>query len=169
MASRHAPRARRSSSRPLSRMRASSELFQEAQVVVVEQPDVRYPVLQRRDPLDPHAPGEALVALGVVAVLAHVLEHVGIDLAGAEDLDPALALAQRAARAVAQEAVVAVEARDVALDARLGEREEVRAQAHAPLLTEDRARERQQRALEVAERDVLVDGQALDLLELRGV
>src|SRR3954470_8993970 len=141
MASRHAPRARRSTSRPLSRMRASSELFQEAQVVVVEQPDVRHPVLQRRDPLDPHAPGEALVALGVVAVLAHVLEHVRVDLAGAEQLDPTLALAERPARAVPQEAAVAVEAVDVELDARLGEREEVRAQPDAPLLAEDRARE----------------------------
>src|SRR3954452_23695773 len=134
MASRHAPRARRSTSRPLSRMRASAELLQEAQVVVVQQPDVRHAVLERRDPLDPHAPGEALVALGVVAVLAHVLEHVGVDLAGAEQLNPALALAERAARAVVQEAAVAVEAVDVELDARLGEREEVRAEAHLALV-----------------------------------
>ena len=52
---------------------------------------------------------------------------------------------------------------------RLGEREEVRAQAHLALVAEDRAGEGQQRALEVGERDVLVDRQALDLVELRRV
>ena len=59
--------------------------------------------------------------------------------------------------------------RHVALDARLGEREEVRAQAHVAVVAEDRAGERQQRALEVGERDVLVDREALDLVELRRV
>ena len=61
------------------------------------------------------------------------------------------------------------EAGDVDLDAGLGEREEVRAQADVALVTEDRAREAQQRALEVGERDVGVDGQPLDLVELRRV
>jgi hypothetical protein len=45
----------------------------------------------------------------------------------------------------------------------------VRAQAHVAVVAEDRAGERQQRALEVGERDVLVDGEALDLVELRRV
>ena len=63
----------------------------------------------------------------------------------------------------------ALEARDVDLDARLGEREEVRAQAHLALVAEDRPGEREQRALEVGERDVLVDREALDLVELRRV
>ncbi len=67
---------------------------------------------------------------------------------------------------------VAVKAGHVDLDARLGEGEEVRAQTHVALVAEDRARELQQRALEVGERDVLVDGETLDLVELgrvRGV
>ena len=55
------------------------------------------------------------------------------------------------------------------LDARLGEREEVRAQADLAVVAEDGAGEREQRALEVAERDVLVDREALDLVELRRV
>jgi hypothetical protein len=50
---------------------------------------------------------------------------------------------------------VAVEAGDVDLDARLREREEVRAQPHLALVAEDRAGELQQRALEIGERDVL--------------
>src|ERR1019366_2449167 len=85
---------------------------------------------------------------------------------GPQDLDPGGALAQRAALAVGRHALFAVEARDVDLDARLGEGEEVRAQADLALLTEDRPREGQQRALQVAERDVGVDRQPLDLVEL---
>src|SRR3954447_11881604 len=102
-----------------SRWWSSSELVQEPDVVLVEHPQVGHAVLEERDPLDPHAEREALDALGVVAVLAHVAEHVRVHHPGAEDLDPARALAQRAARAVLHEAVVAVEARDVDLDARL--------------------------------------------------
>ena len=64
---------------------------------------------------------------------------------------------------------VAVEARHVDLDARLGEREEVGAQLHLALVAEDRAREREQRPLEVGERDALVDREPLDLVELRRV
>jgi hypothetical protein len=110
------------------------------------------------------------ILLGVVAVVVDVGVDVRVDLAGAEDLHPALALAQPAARAVAHEArAVAVEAGDVDLDARLGEREEVRAQADLAALAEDRVGEAEQRALEVGERDVRVDGEALDLVELRGV
>ena len=126
-------------------------------------------MLEHRDPLDPHPEGEALDALGVVAVVAHELEHVRVDHPGAEDLDPGRALAQRAALSRRQDPAVAVEARDVDLDARLGEREEVRAQPDLALGAEDRARERQQRALEVGERDALVDREPLDLVELRRV
>src|SRR5215211_2983245 len=153
-----------------ARIAGLSELLEEAEVVVVEGAHVGQPVLELRDALDAHAPREALDLLGVVAVVVDVGVDVRVDLARAEDLDPALALAQPAARAVAHEAAaVAVEAGDVDLDARLGEREEVRAQADVAARAEDRVREAQQRALEVGERDVLVDGEALYLVELRGV
>ena len=46
---------------------------------------------QHRDPLDPHAEGEALDALRVVATRLDEAEHVGIDHAGAADLDPDVA------------------------------------------------------------------------------
>src|SRR5687768_12823163 len=77
----------------------SSELLQEPEVVLVQEAQAGDAVLERRDALDPHPPREALVALGVVAVLAHVAEHRGVDLAGAEQLDPPLALADGAAGA----------------------------------------------------------------------
>src|SRR5215210_6197966 len=142
---------------------SSAELLEEAEVVVVEGAHVGEAVLELGDALDAHAPREALDLLGVVAVVVDVGVDVRVDLAGAEDLDPALALAQPAARAVPHVAPsVAVEARDVDLDARLGEREEVRAQADVAALAEDRVGEAEQRALEVGERDVRVDREALD-------
>src|SRR5205085_2226922 len=72
----------------------SSVLLQEPDVVVVQQPEVWQPVLQHGDPLDPHPEGESLDLLGVIAVLANVLEHVGIDHPGPQDLDPGRPLAQ---------------------------------------------------------------------------
>src|SRR3954454_9608570 len=149
---------------------ALSELLEEPKVVVVEGAHVGQAVLELRDALDAHPPREALDLLRVVAVVVDVGVDVGIDLAGAEDLDPALALAEAAARAVGHEALaVAVEAGHVDLDARLGEREEVRAQADVAAVAENRVGEAEQRALEIGERDVLVDGEALDLVELRRV
>src|SRR5579875_1367023 len=130
----------------LSGTRMASELLQEANVVVVEQAQVGDAVLEHGDALDAHAEGEALHPVGVVAVVLDVGEHVGIDHPGTEDLDPRRALAQRAALAIGGDAAGAVEARNVGLDAGLGEGEEVRSQAHLALLAEDAPREAQQRA-----------------------
>ena len=99
-------------------------------------------VLQHRDPLEAHAEGEARPLLGVVAL--DEAEHVRVDHAGAEDLDPARVLAGAAARAVAQEAG------DVELDARLGEREEVRAQQDLAVGAEQLAGEVLERPLRSA-------------------
>src|SRR5205085_2516663 len=117
--------------------RASAELLQEPDVVVEEHAQVGDAVLQHRDALDAHPERPALDLLGVVAVLADVREHVRVDHAGAEDLDPAGALAEVAAYGwVGSDQGAgppALEAGHVDLDARLGEREEVRAQAHVAL------------------------------------
>src|SRR5205807_4035451 len=126
-------RARDRSARAATRSAPSSELLQEAQVVLVVQAQVGDPVLEHRDALDAEAPGEPLHLLGVIAgsvSLAgrHVAVDRRIDLAGPQHLEPSLALAQRAARAVAQmAAAAALEAGDVDLHARLREGEEVRA------------------------------------------
>src|ERR1019366_1910809 len=93
----------------------TSELFEEADVVVEVQAQVGDAVAQHGDPLDAHPEGEAGELFRVVAVLADVLEDVRVDHPGAEDLEPAGPLAQRAARAVGQVALRAVEARHVDL------------------------------------------------------
>ena len=111
---------------------------------------------QHRDPLDAHAGGEAGVALGVVAGGG---EHLGVHHPRAEDLEPAAAAADGAARLGAG----AGEAVDGDLDAGLDEREIGVPQQHAALDAEELAGELQQRALEIGERDALVDGEQLDL------
>jgi len=75
-------------------------------------------------------------------------------------------LARATAFAAAEPAV------DIDLDARLGEREEVRAHADRPLPAEERLGEVMDSALEIGERDAFVDDEALDLVEhgrVRGV
>ncbi len=121
---------------------------------------VGHAVLEHRHALDAHAEGEALQLAGVVADEA---VEVGIDHAGAEDLEPAGVLARAAAGATAEQAF------DVELDARLGEREEVRPQTDGAVGPEELAGELVQRALEVGQGDAAVDGQALDLVEHRRV
>ena len=82
-------------------------------------------------------------------VVADRLEHRGVHHAAAEDLDPAGLLAHRAAGAVA------LPAADVDFGARLGVREEARAEPQPRPLAEHLAREREQRALQIGERDAL--------------
>src|SRR5579859_5382917 len=90
------------------------ELLQEAQVGFVEQPDVVHVVLQHRHPLDPEAPG---IAIPLRRVDAAVAQHLRVNHPAAADLKPALVTAALAAHAGADAA------RDVELEARLGERE----------------------------------------------
>src|SRR3954469_22431442 len=62
-----------------------SELAREAQVVFPQLPEIREPVAQHRDPLEPEAEGEAADLLRVVP---DRLEDVRVDEAGATHLDP---------------------------------------------------------------------------------
>src|SRR5581483_3425083 len=137
-----------------------SKLLQDADVVVPEQPQIREPVPEHGDALDPEAEREAGPDLGVVA---DVDEHLRVDPAGTAHLDPAGVLADRAALAVADEAG------DVELDGRLGEREEARPHADFTGRAEQLAEEVAHRALEVGERDPAVDDERLDLEERRGM
>src|SRR5579859_5852069 len=79
----------------------------------------------------------------------------------AADFEPALVTAALAAHAGADAA------RDVELEARLGEREVARAHAHLAVAAVERLDHEEQRALQVPDREPLVHGQALDLAEVR--
>src|SRR4029077_3978398 len=120
------------------------ELLQKSQIILVYQPDVLHLIAQNRNALDAEAPREARVLFRVVA---YRFEDRRVHHAAAEDLDPAAALAHRAAGAVARPAA------DGDLGARLAVREGARAQADARALAEHGASPREQRALEIRERD----------------
>src|SRR5215210_8862447 len=137
-----------------------SELGGESEVVLPELAQVGQPVAEDRNPLETPAEREAGPLLGVVA---DELEQLRVDDPGAADLDPAGVAADGAALAVAEEA------RDVGLDRRLGEGEEVRREADVAILPEERAHQVGERALQVGQRDSAIDGEALDLVEDRCV
>src|SRR5688500_11699541 len=132
---------------------ASCELAQEAHVVVEEASQVVDAVTQHREALDAQAEREAGVAFRIDA---DVTQHVRMDHAAAEHLQPA-------------RAAVRLLPSDVHFRRRLGEREIARTEPHFEIALEERAHEFAQRALEVGEAGVLVDQQALDLVEHRRV
>ena len=143
--------------------RTSLKLLEEAHIILENEAQVGDLVLAHREALESHAEGPAGVDVRVDAAAG---ENLGVHHAGAEDLDPALTLAGRAAAAAALVAL------DVELAARLGEGEMMRAETgHGPLAV-DLLHHQVQRRLEVGHGDALVDDHALDLVEhgrVRGV
>src|SRR6185437_15347393 len=77
-------------------------------------------IFQHGDAIDAHAPGKALIFVGVEAAIP---EHVGMDHAAAEDFEPIVALAEADFPALAR-------ALDVDLGGRLREGKKRRAKAH---------------------------------------
>ena len=96
--SRHAPRGEpghvHELAQPGEQDLHSGKLLQEAQVVLVEQPDVVHAVLQHGDALHAHAEREAG---DLFRVVADGLEHGRVHHAAAENLEPAGLLAGAAA------------------------------------------------------------------------
>ncbi len=130
------------------------------QVVLHVQAQVGDAVAQVGHPLDAHPEREPLVALRVQAA---VLEHDRVDHARAEDRHPAGPRAGRAADAAADEAF------DVEGHRRLGERVVAGSEPGPLVRAVERPGELVEQSAQVAHRRALVDHQALDLEELRGV
>src|ERR1700730_10139433 len=101
----------------------------EAQVVLVEQPQVFDVVFEQRHPLDPEAPGIAGVLLGVDATIA---ENLGMDHTATAGLKPAGVAAAPAALAEA------AAAHRVELEARLRVAEVMRPHPNLALGAEER-------------------------------
>src|SRR5690606_12860628 len=80
----------------------TSKLTQEAEIVVEKQPNVVDAVAEHRDALDAHAEREARPPLRIVA---DVEQHLRMDHAGAQNLQPAFVAADAAAGAVAHDAL----------------------------------------------------------------
>ena len=134
--------------------------MQESNVVLIEQTDIVDLEAAHNHTLQTDAEGVAGVFIRVDA--AH-LKHLGVNHAAAEDLDPALALAERAAFTVAAVAL------DIHLRRRLGEREVMRTETNNRVLAVQLLCEQLENALQVAHADALIDNQTLDLMEQRRV
>src|SRR5712692_4857949 len=93
---------------------------QPAHVGLEERAQVRHAVFEHGDAVDPHAPGEALVLVGIEAAIA---QYVWMHDAAAENLHPNLAFAEA-------DFVLAIAALDVDFERRLGEWEERQAEPH---------------------------------------
>src|ERR1700676_3701873 len=138
--------------------RAEAVMVEPADVRLEEGAQVRHAVFEHGDAVDAHAPGKALVFVGIESA---ILQHVRMHHAAAEDLQPVVALAE------ADFAFVAA-ALDVDFERRLGEREIRRPKPHADTVDfEKRLAEFFQNPFQVAEMRALVDDEALDLVEHR--
>src|SRR6476661_4666496 len=140
--------------------RLEAVMAEPAHIAFEQLPQIRHAVFQHRDAVDAHAPGEALIDIGIDATGA---QNVRMHHAAAENLQPVLALAE------ADLALVAP-ALDVDLERRLREREKRWPESHVDVIDlEKRLAELVQDPFQVAEMRALVDHEAFNLVKLRRV
>src|SRR6202020_1693199 len=96
-------------------------LPQKPHIPVKEQLNIIHAILQQRDPIRAHAKRESRNFLRVISVILHKLEHVRIDHAASQNLDPSRLLARTARIAPSPSTAAADEAAHIHLRARLGE------------------------------------------------
>ena len=135
-----------------------SELFQETDVVFVQQSHVVNLIFQKCDTLQTYAESKAGVLFGIDA--AH-FKYMGMNHTAAEDLNPAAALAETAAGSAA------FEAGHIHLGAGLREGEVMGTEFRLGLRSEKLFRELCQSTFKVCKGDAFVYNQALDLMERR--
>src|SRR6202163_951714 len=123
-----------------------------AHVALEQLPQVGHAVFQHRDAVDAHAPGKALIDVGIDAAGA---QHIRMHHAAAENLEPVLALAETDFALVAPTL-------DIDLERRLGEGKERRAESHVDVIDlEEGLAELMQDPFEMTEMRTLVDHKAL--------
>jgi len=105
------------------------KLMQKPHIALKEQLQIIEPILQHGDAVHAQAKGEAGNLLRVITILLHKLEDIWIDHAAAQDLDPAGLFAGTASIEPPLPASPTDEAGNEHFRARLGEREERRAEA----------------------------------------
>src|SRR5262245_54322939 len=154
-------RASRASRAQASRQRREVErpeavVGQPAHVGFEESAQVRHAVLEHGDAVDPEAPREALILVGIESAIP---QHVGMHHAAAQNLQPVVAFAEA-------DLVLEAAALDVDFERRFGEREERRTEPHLHLVDlEEGLAEFLEDPLQVAEMGFLVDHQPFDLVE----
>src|SRR5579864_3983479 len=147
----------------------SSKLLQKSHIPLKEQLQIVHAINQHGDSVHAHSESEPGNFLGVVAVMLHELEHVGIDHAAAENFDPSSLLARAARLFFRSGATLPASAADEAGDEHFGaglcERKERWTEAGLYVRTKQRLHRMIERALQVAESDVRIHRQAFDLVE----
>src|SRR4030081_1647803 len=122
--------------------RLEAVVAEPAHVALEQLAQVGHAVFEHRDAIDAHAPGKALIDVGIDAAGA---QHVRVHHAAAQNLEPVLAFAE------ADLALVAP-ALDVDLERGLGERKERGAESHVDVIDlEERLAELVQDPFEMAE------------------
>src|SRR6516165_6999930 len=140
--------------------RPEAVMGEPAHVGLEERAKIGHPVFEHGDAIDPHAPSETLILVGIEPAIA---QHVGMHHAAAENLHPILALAE------SDLAFVAL-ALDVDLERRLRERKERRAKTHLDVIDlEECLAEFLQDPFQMPEVGALVDDEPLDLMEHGGM
>src|SRR6202795_4570169 len=91
-----------------------------AHIAIEQLPEVGHAVFQHRDAVDAHAPGKALVDIGIDTAGA---QYIRMHHAAAENLQPVLAFAEADFTLVAPTL-------DIDLERRLGERKKRRPESH---------------------------------------
>src|SRR5882762_7573648 len=138
--------------------RLEAVMVEPAHVAVEQLPQIRHAIFEHRDAIDAHAPGKALIDVGIDAAGA---QHVRMHHAAAENFQPILAFAEPDFTLVAS-------ALDVDFERGFRERKERRPEPHVDVIDlEERLAELVQDPFEVAEMRTLVDDEAFDLVELR--
>src|SRR5580658_10397153 len=144
----------------------SPKLLQESNIALKEVLQIVHPILQQREPVHAHPEGESGDFLRVISVVLHKLKHVRIHHAAAQHFNPSRLLA-RTARSIIRPtlpASAANETCDVKLRAGLSERKERRPEVRFHRRPEQRLHGVIERALQITERNVGVDGEAFDLM-----
>ena len=132
------------------------ELLQEADVILIEQPQVINVIPAHDHALQTHSQSKAAVFLRVDAAVA---QHLGMYHAAAQNFNPALAFTQAAAFAMAVEALY------VNLCGRLGEGEMMGTETYHTVLAIQTLDKGFQCALQIGKRNSLIDHKALNLME----
>src|SRR5258708_18858919 len=145
------------------------KLLQEPYIAVEEQLNIIHAVLQNRNAFHTHAKRKARNLRGIV-----VDESVDIRVnhAAAEQLDPAAGFAIAAGSAVANASATAEDAADLYIGTGFSERKKRRIEARLHTRSEERLHGVVERAFQIAERNVRIDGQAFHLMKnwrVRGV
>src|SRR5215831_2748568 len=147
--------------------RSSRKLAEEAHVALKKELNIVDAVFQHGEAVDAEAEGKAADFFRVV-----VDEAVDrrVDHARAKELDPSRALALAAhAAGLGVAGAAAKDARSVEFDRRLRERKIAWTETRFHVFAEELSDEVVNRSGEIAKSDVLVDGQAFDLMEHEGV